>query len=424
MEITSSQVTIKKRNLALWLIILLFYLVMELSYYYFIFPYHGYNGYLYEFDISRFLVAKIFFLSEIFFIHLFIRNLFLFGFSYLLIGLFLCPNLILYQYMDSPPYLFIGIGSIPIFLGLMQNVTLRFRFPRISARRQNIALVVISLILLIPFLYAFGLNLNFGLLNLETVYIYRKEIADMGNILTSYLYSWLSYWIFPFLILIGINDKKKGLLILGLFGMLYLFFATGNKITFFLVFAAIGFSFFNTIYKKVFSFYLFLTTLFLSGLLIALIYKINFIQDFLVGRFLFLPALLNIQYHEYFEGQKLMLSYSFLSFLNEYPYHVLPARLIGMEYYLPETNSTNGIISDGYINFGVPGIFIFTFLASLIVLYSSQMRLSSKFFGVYFILLLIYMESALFTSLLTHGIIFFLLLSTFFLKDTNEHTGS
>jgi hypothetical protein len=73
----------------------------------------------------------------------------------------------------------------------------------------------------------------------------------------------------------------------------------------------------------------------------------------------FLPALLDIIYVDFFEENYLYWSESIFKSLINYPFDLDHKRQIGLVYFgNSEVAANNGLISDGFMNFGTVGVFI------------------------------------------------------------------
>ena len=183
----------------------------------------------------------------------------------------------------------------------------------------------------------------------------------------------------------------------------------------------IFFYFFNSSFKKVL---VFLSLTF--GLLIIgkILYNLNghlMTESLLLRRYLLLPSYLNIIYFDFFKDQPLYFSHSIFSSINEYPFDIGPTFLIGKAAFDNiHTNANNGFLSDGFMNMGYAGMFLFTVIVGFIVKLFDSMNISPKYFGLFFLLINLLRSSALLTSLLTHGIWLLILISYFFLfQKTN-----
>jgi hypothetical protein len=129
------------------------------------------------------------------------------------------------------------------------------------------------------------------------------------------------------------------------------------------------------------------------------------IQERMTG----MPGLLTGYYYEFFSTHpKALLGHSIFHSFVDYPYMFEPRRMIGYVYYHDTAMSANANLwADAYANFGYLGILCFTLLlAAVMWLYDS----SSSGRNLYITALVIALpafavaNSALLTSLLTHGI--------------------
>jgi len=136
-------------------------------------------------------------------------------------------------------------------------------------------------------------------------------------------------------------------------------------------------------------------------------------------RIFFIPAFLNECYFDLFDGKPIHLSQSILSGFVHYPYELDTPNLIGQVYFgSPLTHANNGMISSGFMNFGMLGAICTPILASAIISFINSLRISPRYFGVTFLIFFNFLSSYFLTSLMTHGILIILLIFIFFLKDT------
>jgi hypothetical protein len=160
--------------------------------------------------------------------------------------------------------------------------------------------------------------------------------------------------------------------------------------------------------------------LLLFGQLIYLVFGISIIEAMFAQRLFFMSSLLDIYYFDFFEGKPLYWSSSFLKPFLTYPYDIPPAFLIGKEYFgNAEIQANNGIISDGYTNFGMLGVLFNILVTVIIIRIIDAQKISHRFFGVFFIMFTTFQSSALSTLLLTHGIVILLLVSILVLRKTS-----
>ena len=104
-----------------------------------------------------------------------------------------------------------------------------------------------------------------------------------------------------------------------------------------------------------------------------------------------------------------MLSHSAFDFLNPYRYDASPALMIGRLYENAETVANNGLVADGYMNFGVLGVFLWAILLAgvLRLVDSVGQGKDDKFVISCFIIQTVNLtNSAFFTTMMTHGFLF------------------
>ncbi|CDQ18948.1 hypothetical protein [Halobacillus karajensis] len=128
-------------------------------------------------------------------------------------------------------------------------------------------------------------------------------------------------------------------------------------------------------------------------------------------RLFFVPANLHYTYFNFFEGmEKYKLSHSILTFIYDNPYNMGPVDLVARDVFGLEGFSPNvGIFGDAYLNFGLMGIIIFVvLLGSILVLFDSVAMKSPLILSMTIIIIpsMSLVNSGMFTSLATHGILF------------------
>lgn len=398
--------------------------VLEQIYARIVYPEYGYMGFTLSYDITRLVIGKIVFIFVLIIILAFTRSTLLLAILNFVLTFFLVPNVILYEYMDTDPLILVGGAALPIFTVFFRRLTIGQRkvsLPAINEHQKIPFLSTIAVLLFLPFLYTYGNLISWEAFNFERIYEIREESARLSNRLLNYIYSPLSTWIFPLCIILGYLKRRWLLCGFGVFGLLYLFTVTGNRITFFVIIVILGFLFFRTVKKQLLSLYLSLGVLYTFGFVFY--EQIPHIVDLLVRRFLFLPALLNHQYFEFFEGEPIYYSHSFLSSFFNYNFDKSPSLLIGEHYYGEGVNATNGIIADGYINLGYPGIFINTAIAAFTLSFFDRFEFSSAYLGLFFLLVQRFIDAALPTLFLTHGLLLFMALAFLLMKNTKNRSN-
>ncbi|HEI4071828.1 TPA: O30 family O-antigen polymerase, partial [Escherichia coli] len=140
-------------------------------------------------------------------------------------------------------------------------------------------------------------------------------------------------------------------------------------------------------------------------------FSINILESLFIRRLLFIPALLNTYYFDFFDNKFVYYSSSYLSSIIDYPYDRPIPEVIGLNYFnSDEMSANNGYISDGFANAGSIGIFINIVLASILLKIFKDYDVNPKYAGLIFVSFYAIQGSAMSTVLMTHGGILLLIL--------------
>ena len=338
--------------------------------------------------------------------------------------LFCLPSIVMYQIGRITP--FIPIYSL-LFLALLRLPLLevqQWRLPRIAVRYQRWILPALCCLLLLPFPLAYGLDgIDLSLFTMgEETYEVRAALASKETPLTAYLMGPMRMVLLPMVVVYGLMDLKRNwwMTLVGVAGTLFLFLLNPQKSIFFGLFVVLAMYAFKSYRAK--------AGMILYGLLAACLVSalLNIATGHLMAesivlrRLFFIPAIVSDNYFTFFDGHPMLLSHSFLGQWFDYPYQLEPSRMIGeMMYNRAETNCNTGIVADGFMNFGHLGAVFFVAIAALFVRCVDGQLRNPRFFGLLALLVYTFLNSALFTSMLTHGGLM-LLLAVCFLIPTNE----
>lgn len=339
------------------------------------------------------------------------------------IGLFLCiPSAIMYT-----------IGGISIWPPLYSTLLLllivdnRLRFPKyknkqVSHKCQVIILAVAVLLFTIPFVIKYGLPTNFKVFSLgHEVYDARAVANSKANFITNYLFSPLGKVLLPTILIMGLLHKDWKITLLAVGAMLYLFMVNPHKSVLFSIPIAIAFVFFKRYETKTGAFLLLMVIVLILTVMARVLMNNVLPESILVRRGFFLPTLISDNYFSFFEHNNLTLSHSVMKGFLTYPYELDPAHLMGFMMHEQSITSCNtGIIADGYMNFGHVGVLLWILIVVLLFKYIDSLGVCSAYFGVIFIFLYTLTNSALLTSLLTHGGFVLLLILTFLVERRSE----
>jgi len=402
---------------------LLFYVILCYEYFSFIVPFFEDKGFILDLVFEKtifglillgIMILKIFFIKQ--------PSSFIYVLS-IFAGMGFCiPAIIMNQFAGIT--VLIPILSVVFILFLTSRY---LQFPTIKSINlkfsdQKYLLLGITVIMIIPFFITYGFTINKSVFSFGSeIYEIRANAKLHSNIFTSYFFGQLTKVLLPSLIVYGLLRKNKLLWITGLVLMLYIFMINPHKSVFISIFVLLAFYFFKDYFAK--------AGLMITGILSLLVITFIFTkvtgnilpESIFVRRMFFLPVYISDKYFIFFQDNQMMLSHSILKPIFDYPYDLDPALLMGDYIYnKPITSCNTGIIGDGYMNFGVWGSLGFAFIAAIILRFFDSLNMHHSFFGMSFLFLVLFLNSALFTILLTHGGISFILVGLFFFKNTNN----
>lgn len=290
------------------------------------------------------------------------------------------------------------------------------RLPKINKSQGLIVLTLIIVVGSIPFIVVLGPYINFKNLLLQEIYESRAILKQHFNPYFAYLYSPFTKIILPLIIVISIEQKKWIFTVIGILYLVLFFLFGGHKTVYLGLFAVLFFYKFS--YKQIIS----VIAKFSIVLAIIAIVLAMFNQDLLwiliFRRVHFIPMLLDVCYLDFFHNNHLYWSESILKAFFKYPYDVGHTKVIGDEYFRkPDMAANNGLISDGYMNFGNIGVFINIFMVAVYFCIINSLKIPSKYFGLYLLIILSFISSSVNTVLLTHGGLILILISIFILNE-------
>ncbi|NPA71531.1 MAG: hypothetical protein GXO35_01755 [Gammaproteobacteria bacterium] len=345
--------------------------------------------------------------------------------------LIIIPMLVLFSAMDQARQfiymVFLGFG---IIVEIPQIFHLRIVwFPKFS--RVNIIqmLLLIGYSVIVSLLLLGGLRyMNF---NLRNVYIYRNVIAVSFPKVYGYINSWVAKVVFPLALALSLVERRRKFLVLSFIGSWLMFGLTSHKAILFYPIAVI------LIYKLL-QFRCGLVCILLGYTLIPLLALFDYwfyifhqwFATLFLRRALFVPALINFFYYDFFSQQgyaywaysKITLGLFPYKFETSIPYvigeHFFPWAFIG---------ANTGWIGSGYANAGFVGLLIYaTFIGFLLTLLNAYQAIHERHFLVA-VTLPTYqsflLSSDLLTALFTHGTLLMLaLLLLFCTKSSSRAT--
>lgn len=270
----------------------------------------------------------------------------------------------------------------------------------------------------------------FSLEDISALYDIRSEYRA-SNItvpgIVQYMFSWLAKFFLPALLVFGLMQRRKKIVVLSFALTFCLFVTSGHKSIFLGSFAICGLWW--VMGKKGYitfrSFSGVALSLAVIGLLLS-VAGIGFVNEVIIRRTMIIPGVLSGFYFDFFSRNEFAkLGYSVFSSLFNYPYDSSPPFVIG-DYYFnrPEMSANVNFIAAGFAEFGVWGAIVFTAIAAyiykLIDGFSSRTGLQSAALLACLIPTWALVDSALLTTLVTHGLVLLVVFMAVYPKAKNS----
>lgn len=251
------------------------------------------------------------------------------------------------------------MAFVSIFWALVLILTSAARRPPVTVgepglAQEGISLIYVTALLVMggAILAGFGLPTDFGF---ATAYARRSEFVEWlptGPIV--YVFSWSVYVFCVYLLFVSRPVLYK---ITAATFIALIFAASGDKI-YVLIVPVLMFA--HVVARR--EIWLVVPLLFAIGVVAsAAFFHVGELWiPSLVQRLLFLPAAIGFHHIEIFP-ENLLYSYSFLSWVFKYDYHLIPSLLVGEEFYSNNDNATAKFTVDAYVNIGWIGLPLLTF---------------------------------------------------------------
>jgi hypothetical protein len=275
--------------------------------------------------------------------------------------------------------------------------------------QERISLIYVAALLVMgaAILARFGLPTDFGF---ETAYVRRSEFAawlPAGPIV--YVFSWSVYVFCVHLLFVSRLILHK---IIAVTFIALIFAASGDKI-YVLIVPVLAFA--HVVARR--GIWLVVPLLFAIGVIAsAAFFEAGDWIPSLVQRLLFLPAAIGFSHIERFP-EHLLYSYSFLSWVFKYDYHLIPSLLVGEEFYGNNDNATANFAVDAYVNIGWLGLPLLIFF----FVWLRQVLAPGPHLIIVIPLLIQLLDTPLPTVLLTGGGI--LMIATAYIVSSSQRTA-
>lgn len=300
----------------------------------------------------------------------------------------------------------------------------------LTKKTTNILVFIVSFVLyvLVFLYYKPDINNIIKLDDVTGVYDLRNEYREQNlgyPAIVVYAFTWLIRFFTPLILLYGLINKNKLVIVLSFILTLLLFSVSGHK-SIVLGYGLVVISYFLFDGVKKVSFFILFNVYFACLLLSTILYKIidfDILINAFVRRAMHVPGILSVFFYEFFnQNGNTYLGYSIFKSIVDYPYTVTPPFIIG-EYYFGRSDMSANVnyIMAGYADFGFVGGILFTtivvvFYKVLDAIYMFKVG-DRRFLALIILPTWAMVNSAFITVLITHG----LFLIFFYFLICNKH---
>jgi hypothetical protein len=308
---------------------------------------------------------------------------------------------------------------ILILFARLNTRRLKSKVINIEKRPDQVLILIFAILLFLPFL-SYLPHINIQNLWFKDIYATRLHFRELElSSSLSYLLLPLSRVLLPAILIVGILQKRKFLILLVVILIAYLYLASGaSKSIYFGIFVALFFYLGNDYRSKLLIFVISLLLLMFLGLLEYVVFDYSVLQYSLIRRVFYIPPLMEDVYYTYFSNhEKTFYTHSILSFIDGSDFGTSLPRFIGEEVMEREgLNANVGIVPDGYLSLGWIGVIINATLISFTFFLLDRMNIKPIYFGIIFSYIFYFNSASLGTFFLTHGYAFLLIFAFFCLK--------
>lgn len=402
----------KKQRIKLTILLVLFKLVLDLSYVYALSPLYAYSGFTISGNTFA-LVESYFF---VFIIGLVIstdisRPSHFFNWMFA-VGVIIPTSSFYGLHLGNRVFMY----SI-IICYLLVTIICRMPTIKIFALKGDRGIGVTAMILLVCIvaisLFAKG-GLKYLNFDLSKVYDFRREVSELINIsFWGYLNTWVFKVINPALIGWCFWQKKNCVLVF-LIALQVMFFGISSHkaVLFSPILIAVSYYFVKK--KRALEYLTWsLISVVITSSVFSIIFNYHLLLSLFVRRTFFVPSLLNFAYYELFSeiGHVYLSNSKILLGLMDYPFNFPPQLLIS-KYLYGHYNcwANNGYLATAYMHFGFIGMFVFTIIVGLLLLLIDSLvhKSAPLWLGIGFLIIPInslFISADLLTAAATHGII-------------------
>ncbi|MCT6923384.1 oligosaccharide repeat unit polymerase [Metasolibacillus sp.] len=412
----------KKKDLINIFMLMVFKGILEIGYIIFVSPIFAEENFFIEYSFGKFILSNLLTLVIAFLIIFYIAKQQRASqiIVYILLIFLFIPIMSLYWLQNQPTKFAIAIFLSYFIINCILIIIPRIKIYSLTKKESKVFLIFLF-IGITGIVYGL-LILTGGLsrinLNLLDVYETREAYSSNEGRILGYLLPWQAHVVNLLLLTLALYNRKYFLATIALAMQIFLFSMTNFKSHLFAPVVILMFYFFQKTKWKDYFLLIMSTgaTLLVSVSLVLFTISNNLmlVPSIFIRRLFFVPAQLHYQYYDFFEfKRKFYLEHSILENVIPSYYNTSPVTYMALEFFKRDFAPNVGYWGDAYVNFGFSGIFIFSILLAVILLIIDSVSNKIPLFLTMSILVIPGMSlinSAFFTSLLTHGILFCILL--------------
>lgn len=269
---------------------------------------------------------------------------------------------------------------------------------------HSIKLNLVFLFVLFVFIFIFYDKFNFANV-FKNVYDVRVSADYSGSRLEAYFFSSVTKFLIPCMAILFFKGKNYFLLLCCIILILYSYTLGNVKSVLFGFIIALIFANCDTyedMFKRV---GIFFTSLVSIGMLEDYILDTYIIHDYFVRRVILFPPVIGSYFFEFFQNRPLELM-AIIGDNTLIPEGYSVSQYIGA-YHMPYfTNPSSGVLIQGFVNFGLFGVVVWSCIWSLLLSVLIISRVPAYFIGL--VVYIIYLSNTAFltTLLFTHSLLF------------------
>jgi hypothetical protein len=397
---------------------ILFKIILEYTYINNVNPIYDYSGFILDISFIKYLEGWLIYSLFLSFTPHILEKTSDFIINNLLFT-FLTPLLVFYSLSNAArENLYIVLGGILIIYLFRKGK--KIKLPIIKYGHNYAYLLCFLSVVSTSLWLVFSGGLNFFNLDFTRVYEFRGDVeAVISTGLMGYLNTWAFKVFGPFLLIIFLSSRKYFFASLVFLLHLFWFGVSSHKAVLFVPFVIIFIYMWFRNNKGLSIIPISLTLVISFSYFFFIIFDNNLYGSLFIRRLFFVPSFLTFTYYDFFSNEQFIFwSNSITSKFIEYPFNLLPAKLIGA-YLGIDANANNSFLSTGYMHAGIVGILFYSIIFTLILRLFDSIVYNQKFIWISVAIIITPIRSMITstdlpTALLTHGVFISLVLTVLY----------